>query len=521
MTDPNEHPRVDAPPGHAALRPDTLAGSVVVMLALTGVQRLVGFARAVLFCRWLDPEQLGQWDMALSFLLLAAPVAVLAMPGAFGRYVERYRQQGQLRAFLRRTGAACAVLTAGALAAVWLGRGLVAQAVFGSADYGGLVLVLGAALGTVIAFNFLTELFTALRSARLVSALFFLNSLAFAVLGVGLLAGWRNDAASVVAAYGAANLLSAAVAAAFLVRALGALPPDGTPPGHRALWARLMPFALWIWTVNLLTNLFEVADRYMIVHHLGGGPDAALSMVGQYHSSRVVPILLLSVAQMLGSMITPHLSADWEAGRREEVSVRLRLFLKLLAFGLTAAGVATLAAAPLLFGVAFRGKFAAGQAVLPWTLTYCTWFGLAMVTQTYLWCAEKARLATAALAVGLAANVGLNLVLIPRFGLQGAVLATAASNLLVLAMVVEWARRLGFRADRGLWVALGLPLAVCLGPWLGALVLGAVALEALTSDRLLNAEEKRRLAGACLPALRRLPWIGARWARSPQPESAA
>ena len=40
--------------------------------------------------------------MAYSFLLLAAPVVVLGLPGSFGRYLERFRQRGQLRTFLRR-----------------------------------------------------------------------------------------------------------------------------------------------------------------------------------------------------------------------------------------------------------------------------------------------------------------------------------------------------------------------------------------------------------------------------------
>src|SRR6476660_1611216 len=88
------------------LRSDTLADSVAILFALTAVQRLVGFGRSVLFCSWLDPEELGQWDTAFAFLMLAAPIAVLSLPGSFGRYVEYYRQRGQLRTFLRRTSLA-------------------------------------------------------------------------------------------------------------------------------------------------------------------------------------------------------------------------------------------------------------------------------------------------------------------------------------------------------------------------------------------------------------------------------
>src|SRR3989337_1137354 len=84
------------------LAPDSLAASVMVLLVVSVVQRSVGFGRGILFCRWLSPDELGQWDMAYSFLLLAAPLIVLGLPGSFGRYLERYRQRRQLRTLLRR-----------------------------------------------------------------------------------------------------------------------------------------------------------------------------------------------------------------------------------------------------------------------------------------------------------------------------------------------------------------------------------------------------------------------------------
>ena len=162
--------------------------------------------------------------------------------------------------------------------------------------------------------------------------------------------------------------------------------------------------------------------------HAGG---EALDAVGNYHSSRVVPLLLVSIAAMLGTMIMPHLSHDWEAGRHELVAAGLRLFLKLFGFALFAAAVAVLVAAPLLFRWRFAASFPGGEAVLPWTLVYCTWFGLSLVVQNYLLCAEKARLASVALACGLVLSVLLNLVLLPRLGLEGAVLSTTAANALI------------------------------------------------------------------------------------------
>ena len=82
---------------------DSLSASLAWIFVLVAAQRGVGFLRSVFFVRFLDPRELGRWDMALGFLELAAPVLVLGIPGTFGRYVERYRQRSQLGVFLRHT----------------------------------------------------------------------------------------------------------------------------------------------------------------------------------------------------------------------------------------------------------------------------------------------------------------------------------------------------------------------------------------------------------------------------------
>ena len=52
-----------------------------------------------------------------------------------------------------------------------------------------MVALAAGCLVAVIAYNFLIELFTALRNIRLVSVMQLVNSVAFAVLGVGIAVG--------------------------------------------------------------------------------------------------------------------------------------------------------------------------------------------------------------------------------------------------------------------------------------------------------------------------------------------
>ena len=495
---------------HSRLRTDSLVDSVLLLLALTVVQRLIGFLRAILFCRLLAPEQLGQWDIAFSFLMLAAPLSVLALSGSFGRYVEYYRQQGHFRALVRRTALLVGFLAVAAWAVILLGRDRFSQLIFGSPVQTETVALLAGSLVAVIGFHYMVDLFTGLRNARVLAGLQLLNGLAFAGFSLTFLLGGATTAGHMVIAYGAACLVSVLVALGPLRAAWQACPDRPEPLPGRALWSKVIPFAAWMWVGSFLSNLFDVADRYMIIHCRSFSPHEALSQVGNYHSSRVVPLLLVSIASLVSAIVTPHLSHIWEQGRRDEVARQLRLLLKLVAFALVAGGTTVLLAAPLIFGVAFQNKYALGQAVLPWTLTYCTFFGLQSVAQNWLWCNEKTRLASIAMIAGLAVNVGLNLVLLPRMGLVGAVLATAAGNVLVLAGIMACNRWLGFHPDRGVAVGLALPLALAFGPWVAAAALVAVAAVALRTRALLSSEEKTQLADG----LRHYRQRARRWASS-------
>jgi len=510
-TDESLPPGGQQPVGTASgLHADSLVDGVVILLVLTVVQRAAGFVRAILFCRWLGPEQLGEWDMAFAFLMLAAPLMVLSLPGTFGRYVEHYRQRGHFRAFLRQTALFCTALGALGVAVLCAAPQGFSHLIFGTSEQTELVVLLGLSLAAVVAYNYLISLFTALRNMRLVSGLELANSLVFAVLGIGLLLGRECNAGSVVMAYGGACLLCSLAALCWLRQAWRAFPDAADPAPRPAIWAKLLPFTGWIVLANLLTNLFAVAERYLIVHWAPGTPSETLALVGHYHSSRVVPTLLASLAAMLGAMLLPHLSHDWEAGRRERVSAQLNLFLKLLSLAMTGVSAGVLLAAPFLFDVIFRGKYADGLAVLPWTLLYCVWLGVATVAQQYLWCAERTSRVSLALLVGLLVNVATGLVLLPRLGLPGAVLAASAANLVSLVLILWFSRRLGFHFDRGLWIVLAAPVSLCLGPWITLMVLAAVALEGFNSDRLLSAEEKRRLAAGYAEyasRLRKLRWV--------------
>lgn len=500
----------EAPVAEPNLRCDTLAESVAMLIFLTMIQPIIGFVRSILFCRWLSPSELGQWDVVQGFLMLAAPLAVWGIPGSFGRYCAYYRHRGQLKSYLVRTSLLMALLASTALVVMLLVPDLFSRLIFGETTSVNLIPLVVLALGIVIGFGYVIELLTALRLFRVVSGLQLLRSAGFLGFGIALLWGWKLSASSVVVGYAAASLLTVAVGLFWLRWAWRMVEEEPVAMPYRNLVRKVAPFALWIWVSNALTNLFEVVDRYMIVHFSPLSAEEVLREVGNYHSARVVPLLLVAFSGTLASMLLPHFSHHWEEGHVRLVGQQRNLVLKVFGGAQFLFAVLVLIAAPWLFGTVLEGKYAGGQAILPWTLIYCLWFCLGLVAETSLWCAEEARLGTIALIVGMVVTVALNLVLLPRYGLPGAVLATAAGKLTLMLLAYGFNNLVKLPIDRGTWLISLAPLALLGGPWGAGGSFLVLLLLAATTRLILTDEDHQQLSAFISDYYGRLRGMGRR-----------
>ena len=148
-----------------------------------------------------------------------------------------------------------------------------------------------------------------------------------------------------------------------------------------------------------------------------------------------------------------------------------------------------------MFEGIFQGKYNDGLAVLPLTLVYCIWFGLAVVAQNYLWVAEKGSWAAIAMGIGLGANIVLNMLLIPPYGLEGAVIATTLGNASNLIVVYLFNNSQGCKIDFGMWLVSAMPLLLILPLPVAALAFVAVAVATVMTEFVFTAEEKSDVIG--------------------------
>jgi len=283
------------------------------------------------------------------------------------------------------------------------------------------LVAVGICLVIVIGFNALTEICTAVRQVRWVAMIQFTNSLLFAMLSAAILHITNTGALAVIMACGLACLVTGILA--YRALSQSGYFRQGPAPHlpYRDYWQKTWTFAMGIWISNLATNLFNATDRFMIVHFAAPSPDVALTMVGQYHSSRILGELLMSVGLLASSILVPYLARDWERGRRRSIGCWINFSIKTVGITLVGASIVAMLLGPWLFQTFLAGKYAAGLRIMPMVLSACVVFSMTAILQTYLLCAERSRRIPMAYVLGIVVCVSLTAIVVPWYGLAGVV----------------------------------------------------------------------------------------------------
>ena len=447
---------------------DSLAVGMLVMLGMTVIQRGVGFFRSIWFCRLMDDHVLGQWSMAYLFLINVTPIMLFGMSGSLPRYVEHYRQRGHLQEFVKRILWATVGCGLAFFAIMLAFQETFAWLIFLDESKTSLIFCVALAAGSTIAFLFVNELVSSLRQVRVSSIMYFMQSIGFTLIGITWLY-FGGEVNSLVLSYVIATAIAVLPGLYVLNSGWRDLEKSDAQFQPRPMWRKLLPYATSIWLMNLLMNAFDFSDRYMILHWMPGGELAGQSAVGQYHSGRIFAVLLLSLATMITGVLMPYLSADWEAGKRKNVSDRLRRWLFFVSTVSTLGSAVVLMISPWLFSTVLQDRYTEGLSLMPMAFLMCIWSAVTAIAQCYLFVVEKGNRVAWVFGSGLIVNIALNGLMLPMYGLQGAVIATVISNGLVMLGVWLTMWHEGFKLDSTTFYVSLLPAALIANPLLAIL----------------------------------------------------
>jgi O-antigen/teichoic acid export membrane protein len=417
-----------------------LARGAAGSFALNACAKVLMLAASVLAARLLGPEGFGAYAAAVALALVLGVLAGLGLQTLLVRQVAAYGAHGdwgRMHGLLRASGRAVAIvsvpLAAAATAIAWF-----------AAPAHAATLAWALALVPLVALNGLRS--GALRGLRRVGLAQVPECL---VIPAGFLAAlllfelrdWPLSSASATALRLAVTVLGLVAGAWFLLRSVPLAVRIAEPRYERKAWAAS---AGPLFVIGLLSIVNLQADLLLVAALRG--PESAGVYQAAARGAELVAFSLLVANFALQPMISRLHALGDTAGlqraatftARLALGAALPLALVLAAFGGPILGVVF--GAPFERGALCLAILCAGQAVSA---------ALGSVDHLLSMTGHE-RDAALGLALGAAANVALGLVLIPRWDIEGAALATAAS-LILWNVALSWRVRvrLGITAGAG------------------------------------------------------------------------
>jgi|JI7StandDraft_1071085.scaffolds.fasta_scaffold00531_6 O-antigen/teichoic acid export membrane protein len=181
----------------------------------------------------------------------------------------------------------------------------------------------------------------------------------------------------------------------------------------------LLKRAKWLWLSGIISVIYLKIDIVMIKAMLGEGP------TGQYVALSRISELWYVIPIVLAARYYPDFVKTWDQPERYYLMMVKRCS-QFFALGVLIAIGMTVFASDIL-RIAFGESYAASASVLQihvWA--GCFIFVRSLISQ-HLIISQQEPLSLLSHGVGALLNVGLNLLLIPRFGLEGAAWATLIS----------------------------------------------------------------------------------------------
>ncbi len=393
-----------------------------------GIPGLVNFLAIAVYTRLLAPDSYGEYSLVLASVALADALLIQWLRLGLLRFLPQESADGLLLHTIRNIwlalAAALTVLVLLALPLTAVPAGLLIS---------GLLLLLAQGW-----FEINLELVRSnLRPGRY-GRLALLRSLLS--LGLGSLLAWQ---------FGAAGLLlglSAGTAAGYLLLREGG-EWRSRSPGLRIdplVLRRLLNYGLPLTVTLALSFIVNSSDRFLI--GLFMGTDATGLYSAGYDLAQFSITMLLTVVNLAAYPLTVRaLEQEGEAAARGRLHDTLQL---LLIVGLPAATGLILLAGPIARVVVAAEFSATAALVIPWITVAALLAGVkAYFIDVGFQLQGDTRLQAWVMLVAAALNVVLNIVLIPRLGLMGAVWSTVAVYVAALLLSL-WLVRSSFRLPR-------------------------------------------------------------------------
>ena len=404
--------------------------------------KLVSFAYAIYVARAFSQENVGLFYLALSVIGVVGFWRDLGLPAALQRYIpffEAKKQGGKALSLLKISFAVELVLGAALSAALFIFADSIGALYQNASIAEGLRL-----LASYVVFENLSKVFLSYLQGRGdIKACQFLGNvqniakLAFTLL---LFSFYGATLFTLSVAFSLSFLTIIILGAPLLISRLKDHKGDmGEPLSNSELMADILPFGITLTIVQSFWALISSTDRMLLGYF--GNPATSIETVAIYSIATQLALTIMVFPGAFGSIFLPVISRL--AGKNDHATMRkvMRTSQRWILFITIPIALATMAFSGEMLSVFYGNDYRSGGAAM-------AIFILGLMVSTLIYPITLAlagmRLVRLELNVAIAAgvaNVILNIMLIPGFGMEGAAFASAVAFLLSALMFERYGRQ--------------------------------------------------------------------------------
>jgi O-antigen/teichoic acid export membrane protein len=428
----------------------TAIGALARHTGVYGAGTVVGgVARAALvpvIARYVPTDEYGKASVVFILVALLSIASELGLSSSLIKFVTEARTEEDRKRSVSTVLVGSLVVAVPLALVCLMASGALSRLLLGSRDYASLV-----AVGVVGGFgNAILQVGLSFERAMSRSSRYFLYTLAKGAislaLSIALVVSLRRGAEGLLIGAALPPLVIGAIVYARLFRYCGS-------GFSKASFKAILDFGGPLVPMNLSMWILTYSDIYLL-RRLGGG-SGSLAEVGLYQYAQEICLLLVLPISALNLAWPQFLFANYDKPGGRDLFARVQAYF---AFFLVEMGFLVAVFSRPIIGLVGSEAYSGSATVLPLLACSLVFYGLSVVFSSGLYVAGKTRILAAVVLVSACINVGLNVLLIPCLGKQGAALATLVTNLIMMSTLVALAQRrfrIPFRITRTM-VSVGL-----------------------------------------------------------------
>lgn len=407
---------------------DVVKGAGIVYIGLF-IELLIAFVAQILAARYLSVSEFGGLTTGTALLDIGAIVAGLGLASGLTRYFPRIAEEKKRPLAIISVGTTFVTSVALGLA-VALNAAFIADEVFGDPEVAVSIRIFGAAIPFAALLNVaIGGIRGQKRSLYQVYVKNIVHPVArFALIVVAIVYGLGQ--AGMASAYAIPYAVSASLALILLYRAL----PRSQASFDRDLTVELSRYSLPFTVTKVSGFVYRSIDIFLILHFLGS---FAVGIYGVAYGAVSFIRMFSTAFNFLGSPVASELESG---GNVNEVMEVFRSVSRWLVIASVCALVPLGIFSAEFISIIYQSKYASGGLVLSILAVGYAAVNVLIIHAPILEALGRSKLLSFNSIVAAVTNILLNLVLIPRFGIIGAAIATVFSFLLRdgLSLIQVW-----------------------------------------------------------------------------------